>query len=435
MLWLALVVFVGLTRNIMMLLIRFIICYASISFERKVLCRLGFQLRFPRDREEVLSNPLHLFNILRSHGAVPFDSVLDSIHPLSSIESEPDKNSTSGSVTLSYNNETSIKLFLKFQTGKGMAMWMQALRAAAEPGIVREVDFYTKLAEHVPLRTPKCYAAEKLPYYNVVFVALEHIDLKFDSLEHRVKDVDSYRVTPDHVFDSIDDMRLILTKLATMHSTFLGTVQTNPHSSWIPAKRGLKYCDFVASLGGFNKPPFYLNVFRSLEKYFLDKPLTLVHGDCRPGNMIYVGFPAKEIIFADWEATNAAPLAWDFTYATTIGLPEELRKEHQLNLLRDYHASLEQDEYSLEELQDDVLLLVIVLFYVSYTVTAGGFWSNQGNTTADQFAWLHRVMTALLEIDVLKVSELLEISCQDIQELKNFASTWQQSIFSESHKK
>ena len=56
---------------------------------------------------------------------------------------------------------------------------------------------------------------------------------------------------------------------------------------WISAVRGLQYCKFVA---GFIKsePPWYRELWAALNDRFDAKPVTLVHGDCRLGNMIFL---------------------------------------------------------------------------------------------------------------------------------------------------
>ena len=77
-------------------------------------------------------------------------------------------------------------------------------------------------------------------------------------------------------------------------------------------------------------PPVVLlqELWSSLRAHFEGHPVTLLHGDCRPGNMMWLrqakGGPEEEealteeaeaeraIVFNDWEAVTVGPSLWDF---------------------------------------------------------------------------------------------------------------------------
>eukprot|EP00510_Aplanochytrium_minuta_P005976 CAMPEP_0184006588 /NCGR_PEP_ID=MMETSP0954-20121128/789_1 /TAXON_ID=627963 /ORGANISM="Aplanochytrium sp, Strain PBS07" /LENGTH=180 /DNA_ID=CAMNT_0026285179 /DNA_START=446 /DNA_END=985 /DNA_ORIENTATION=+ len=180
-----------------------------------------------------------------------------------------------------------------------------------------------------------------------------------------------------------------------MHGQFLGRTALDERTKWIPAQKGLKYCEWVRTMGNKSEPKEYYDLFKALESHFQDYSLTLVHGDCRPGNMMFNKTDQADIIFADFEAVNVAPPLWDFTYATVIGLPVETRRSSQLELLASYYEALKASVdpsaknhlRTLDQYKDDVILLTVVLYYVSRTVTKGGFWENQGNTEEDLNSW------------------------------------------------
>lgn len=148
------------------------------------------------------------------------------IKELKAIDTEPDKNATSLAIEIEYSSSDASgstgeviktkKVFVKFQTGKGMPIWLQALRAAAEPGVVREVDFYNKLSKSVPIHTPEVYYAGKLPHFNLVFIVLEHVSLSTAS--ERCDTLPSYEVIPDNRFESKVRMTNMLKQVS--HMTF-----------------------------------------------------------------------------------------------------------------------------------------------------------------------------------------------------------------------
>ena len=73
-----------------------------------------------------------------------------------------------------------LKVFTKFQTGRGMPVWLQALRQAAEPSVCREVDFYSIVQPQLEqcIVTPTPLLTAKLPWLNYVLLVLEFIDLE-----------------------------------------------------------------------------------------------------------------------------------------------------------------------------------------------------------------------------------------------------------------
>lgn len=113
-----------------------------------------------------------------------------SVQPLVEAEltDEPDKNETSGGVRVRYTTgvgssgevgpgraERTLPLFLKFQCGRGLRLWLQAVRSALEPGISREVQFYRRLAREVPVRVATPYVAEAAHWCNRVCLGLEYL--------------------------------------------------------------------------------------------------------------------------------------------------------------------------------------------------------------------------------------------------------------------
>ncbi len=180
--------------------------------------------------------------------------------------------------------------------------------------------------------------------------------------------------------------------------------------------------------------------------YFKNKPLTLVHGDCRPGNMLFIddgklafkigngdnyalsewpkAVSLPKVIFSDWEATNAAPLFWDFTYCTILGLTIADRRMYQQPLLAEFQDTLQahgvpKKLWENQASQAEVELLTLILGFLGFIIRKNGFWDKQGNTHEDVKAWHERIFTAVCDVDSKNVAHNLRIPEQLIIQLQN----------------
>ena len=201
---------------------------------------LPIPLPFPRSQAEIIADPERFLSLLQKTDAIKATGQvhLISISKLGAIASEPAKNATAGSFRIIYASgsksgaKKSVDVFVKFQCGRHQPLWIQCARAALEPNVAREVDFYNNLSKVVPVRTPKCYYAGKRTMINRVACILEHYDLSDGA--------DAY-VIPDWQGKDITVLKRMVTGIAKMHAQYCGKTATDSATSWIPAKRGLQY--------------------------------------------------------------------------------------------------------------------------------------------------------------------------------------------------
>jgi len=408
------------TRNVLSLLVRFVVALATLKLEASVWRdRFGRPVPLPRDLDEVMADPERLVRLLKKRGRMPADVETFRIERLASITTEPDKNRTAGSVRVSWGDRVTgdaraLNVFLKFQTGRGLPMWLQALRIGAEPGVCREVDFYAKARASVPLRTLAPLLAEKLPRLNYVLVGLEYVDLRRDA-----------RVVTDSQGANLVEVEAVVRAAAKMHRAFSGgRAGEDPATCWIPARAGLDYLKFVDAFMDKTDPHWTPALWAALKAYFHSRPVTLVHGDCRVGNHMFVPHAPRdrvdEVVFADWEAVNIAPQLWDLTYCATLSWPAKARREHLDGVLGAYLEALADAEdgsnddavklwASAADAKVEVGLLTLVLCFYSRTVRHGGFWRNQGNTSDDQRCWLVRLFLAVADLDAGEVARALDL--------------------------
>lgn len=437
-----------------------------------------FSLRFPRDEAEARANPGKLVGLLTETGALPQGAVLVSLKPLAKIESEPDKNATVTILRLTYRApETAgrktdtrhLDLFLKFQCSRGLPLLLQGFRAAAEFGIQREVDFYNRLSrqtEVCPLQCPRVLYAGAAHAFNRVCIVLEYIN--------------GGQTIRDHDGCPEGHMQAMMTAAAEMHAYHWGTVHRTACTNWIPAARsdlgGMEYVSWVKLLIG-KEPKWYQDVFNSVISRLDDTPKTLLHGDCRPGNMQFImsstGSDASDhdvpnghssrvtrsktvrqqqpvrldrVIFTDFEATNVGPALWDFTYCCILGQNPESRRATEAKLLKSYTSSLLRAGSNIRDVRgatgdggDNVLrwsdgspvseqecetqyrLLSIVLFVLGTAIVRGGQWDKQGNTREDGEAWFVRISTAVLDLSPALLHSELGLNSETIAMLQQRA--------------
>ncbi len=389
-----------------------------------------FRLPFPRSLDELFADPARFFRLLRR--SLPEGATLRALRPLAALSEGPDKRRTAGSLEVEYavgDDVRSLPVFVKFQCARGLPLAMQAIRAAVEWDIAREIEFYRRLAPTVPLRSPKAYAAEKSHVFNRVCLVLQRVD---------------GLTIPDWKGCPLLGVRAVLRAVAPMNAAFLSRTASDPRTAWIPARRGLEHMSFIDSHLG-KETPAHREVWAALRRFFANHEVTYVHGDCRPGNVLFLDpalaelvrakddpasawttEPLPEVVFLDWEATNAAPLFWDFTYCVTLGLRTAERRAHRAQLLEAFRADLAAagvPEATLDPARSEteVELLTLVLGFLSLVVVRHGFWDAQGNTAEDRAAWSGRVVAALQDVDRAKVAAVLGLPEASLQRVADAA--------------
>lgn len=451
-----------------------------------------FLLPFPRDWNEVFTYPKLVEKALkrgfkRTGKGLPENATIVKIEFLSPLNGEPKKNATSRGITITYTlpsdtTQYTLRLFIKFQSGRDFPLLLQGCRAAVEPGVVREMNFYRDVSPHAPFKVAQVYAAEALTCVNRVFIALEY----FDPASYMT-------VTDGCERNNLDLVTLMVKQVAPLHSHYVGHTEAK-ELSWIPEKRGLEFVNYIKGLRG-PMPGWYSRILNALHDYFEDLPVTFLHGDCRPGNQIF-DRELKNVIFSDFEATTIGPLLWDFTYCLVLGLEPEIREANLHSLLALYQKNFSQNLISSprncgltspksvagsvsrgsivsismprvsmgagvsislvsprvatklkvsvnvnspsnassvngpnspnngQKDSEEILhfrLLSLVLFYVSELIMAKKFWDGHGNTRADHEAWESRVLDATLKAATPEVMKALQISEQDRIDLIEFA--------------
>ncbi len=353
-------------------------------------------LGFPRDAREIYNNPQRFFRLLQgaSAGRVPAHAVFVALVPGGTLTAEPDKNTSIAKMILTFTvgggrNPVSLHLFVKFQTSRGTPSWVKALFSAYS-SCHNEREFYASgLYAQVPMATPTPIASWFSRPFHRVLTVLELIP------------EGTTMIVPDHQGATIPQMTDLLCHAARMHARFwrqhegprssVLAATAGAASAWdrskdptghIVARHGLEWVSSIDLFAASHKEVWFAPVWTALKAHYAAYPkMTLSHGDCRPGNMLFHPRSKTEsghdIIFSDWEAVSYTPHMWDVAYATCIGLHVDTRRKNQTVLVDAYLAELQKhgvpaSELTRDDVEVDLALMTLLLFFYSWLLMQTG---------------------------------------------------------------
>lgn len=390
-------------------------------------------LRIPRDFDDLLADTKRLTRwFCTPDGPLPADAVVIEGERIGYLENEPGKNPISGAVRLrARQGDTEIEtvIFVKFQTGRSMPLGIQALRAALEPGVAREVDFYRHVAPDIPIRVPHPWHVDAVTAVNRVVLAMERIEGWTPS---------------DSTGCPLDGVRSIIQRAAEVNAWYLEHEPGDPRLSWIPAQRGLDCYEFVADQYR-GRSERLQKLWQAVRREFDDRPITFIHGDCRPGNMLFPGAsgermrnavipdgemqesawsgdPLPEVILSDWEGCNVGPLYLDFAYLMVTGVRVADRRKWGDRLLAEYIDGLRAGGTPEEwcdpvQAREAVQLLSLVMLFYSKVFEQNGWWEDRKNPEADWVAWRRRFLALAHDLDAPLIARILNVPEEWIGEM------------------
>jgi aminoglycoside phosphotransferase (APT) family kinase protein len=236
----------------------------------------------------------------------------------------------------------------------------------------REYRFFTELAPHTEVRTPRCYAAGYDRGTDRFALVLEDVTAHVD--------VDQLRGCP------ADRATAVLSELASLHAAWWRdptlwrrewlTTFTSAHrlanlrrllaEGWprLLAEVGDRLPPDAAEAGrrmlaGFDR------ALRALDR----QPHTLIHGDVRLDNLLFdAGERRAPVAIVDWQNVSRGPGVADVSYFLVQSLTAEEFRDHAEDLLAHYHRSLRGHgvrDYRFGDLAGSVRLALPVSFAVA----------------------------------------------------------------------
>lgn len=393
-----------------------------------------FWLPFIRTPAEALLRPKRFFAQLQRFGSVPRSAKFvrleydDSRHSL-----EPDKAALRAALRLEYvdGGETrTLAMFIKCGDGlsRGLPFWLVCLSAHA--GSV-EVQFYRDLRTELPVGSPTALlAAEARLCSRFALVmsdcgtdarAFEKNESQKRRLYERTAAARTTYLVADRVGCSRSQALCVMRELAKLHAHFWDRAATLPE--WLVAHRHGAAAGYLTKPGlglvigrGLRKWRQLDRLFASLKKALKDEPATLLHGDCRPENLLFHHEidGAWSLTFVDWEAVGCNPAANDLVYFIVVGLAANDAVAWESDLLEAYHAELVKalgarglPPYSADALRESYLLLSAVFVVVQAVFAIDETFKGWGNHKENFLAWKVRIARFVTRLDVPKLCALL----------------------------
>ncbi|MEY4360896.1 MAG: hypothetical protein RL391_202 [Actinomycetota bacterium] len=209
---------------------------------------------------------------------------------------------------------------------------------------LREVNFYRTVANSLSVRVPR-------PYY---------VDAGDDGLPFilLIEEIVGARC-PDQISGiTIEETRRILDTVATLHARFWDSPELQT-MTWLPPmnnplyKAGremalARFPSFREKFGDRVTPAMMDVIERACNEYpaLLDHVaeldhLTFTHTDCRAENYLFGGSAgADAVTMIDFQLCTRHMGPWDVANLLGGSLPPEVRKEHEMDLLRGYFDKL-----------------------------------------------------------------------------------------------
>jgi hypothetical protein len=207
---------------------------------------------------------------------------------------------------------------------------------------LREVSFYRELAATLEIHTPRAYVAE--------------VDPETDDFTLLLADLAPARQGDQLAGCSVADAHVALREAAMLHAPRWGDASIES-IDWLVA-RPAQLTPLVDSalptiIGMFKDryagilEPEYIDLIDRLPAALVasredrTSPRTLIHGDFRLDNVLFdVYGGARPMATLDWQTLAIGPALTDVAYFLSAGLDPDVRRAHEVELVRGYHAEL-----------------------------------------------------------------------------------------------
>jgi len=231
----------------------------------------------------------------------------------------------------------------------------------------REFRFYTQVAPHVPLRSPRCYHAEFNPANHDFIVLLE--------------DLQGYRAADQVAGCTLEEAHRIIESIASLHRNtwqpdhlpdirrhdmpyqrdgMIGGFQVG----WPVIKRDFAEYLTPAALAAGEVMPAHVN---SLLDRIHEGPLVIAHGDLRLDNVF---FADDHVALVDFQAVCKAAPEHDVSYFITQSITDDLRNAEDWLAVYHRHLTSEGINYDLEASRERYRLCA--MYFYCYAVIIAG---------------------------------------------------------------
>jgi aminoglycoside/choline kinase family phosphotransferase len=272
---------------------------------------------------------------------------------------------------------------------------------------LREVNFYTHLADEVPVHTPKVYAAGYDQDSRRTALVMEHIG--------------ATHYSPDQIAGaSLEEVQLAIDHLARLTATFWDSPLRATHS-WMGNANADFYrsslTDYPASIDevmerfGSGIPGMEAAArgiaahLGEIHDYLCEGVQVLTHWDYRVENMFFHRSDPDQFVLLDWQLMLWMRPGWDFVYLVGSCMDEGLRREHFDDLVDRYLDGLRSHgvtDYSRDDFTQDLRMAAMACTIVA--IVGGGGYDVGNPRSAELFRVVgSRSFSLVDELDCLRI--------------------------------
>ncbi|MDG2026766.1 MAG: aminoglycoside phosphotransferase family protein [Acidimicrobiales bacterium] len=314
-----------------------------------------------------------------------------------------------------------------------------------EGGYEREIWFYEGLGRDMPVRIPVCHHAEMDPGQPqekrrksahrmnrtpapIARFAAKRITKLVRATKRRyvvlIEYIADARVTPLDKTVPRADLEAMMRVLAKIHARYWRDhrLPSDPATSYDTASQNFKFLQAGYDLwvdDFFDRTPGLEDQHRvvmdwaqaNLDQVLvrLNEPYTLLHGDARSDNMLFLDDGGLVVI--DFGTISSGPPGWDVAYAMSAAVEPGVDARTTLDALADvYHHALVAEgvtDYSRETLGNDIDVVLCFLGHrqvLTAMVMEGGYDTDGAGETANLGdLWMRKIIDLLpKEIPILE---------------------------------
>jgi len=339
---------------------------------------------------------------------------VDSAVVHSVVRNEAGKDKYVTGLSLSYRdkegNPKKRDLAVKYLSSREEPLYLSSLRSAVLEGLNAEVRFYNEVSRKIPFVMPECFFADSIPLLYRGIIIMEKLNPDF-----RVDDYLGCR--PDH-------SKAVIQNISRMHAKFWNRISGDPSLNWLPGTQNPM--DFFWFLNYITKKEkACVELWKALHGHFAAYPVTIAHGDCRPGNIMW--YHDGSIAMLDWQMVHAGIGTWDATYFIVMAHDVENRKNNEMSMIDQYYSNLSASYYSFhsedlpygkEQCIEDHHILKLVLGLYGWAALVSHMFDKYGNDPRDVRSWADRITTAINDLDSDFVSGKIHIPARVIDDFK-----------------
>jgi hypothetical protein len=304
-------------------------------------------------------------------------------------------------------------MVVKFLSLRNEPLLLSSLKSAIYKGMNREVMFYKELSAKIPFVTARCLFAHYIPSLYRGVIVMETLFPDF--------------VVDDYIGCTPEQSKSFMRNISKMHAKFWNRIFSDPALSCVPDRHPLDYLWFLNYIT--KREQACGVIWKAMVNYYSRHPMTVGHGDCRPGNILW--YNNGLIALVDWQFANASIGTWDASYYMVMSHEVGVRRQCETDLINLYYDDLsahyreffsEALSYSRNQCLDDYELLKLILGLYGWAALVTHMFDKYGNDPRDVRAWADRITSAITDLDSAFVSRKIGIRAAVVDDFKNIMS-------------